>query len=302
MHVLVTGGTGFIGSALVPALLEEGHSVTVFTRQSLAHRGALHYVSSFDAITEPVDAVINLAGASLADQRWSDAYKQEMLDSRVGVTDALVTWMQSQSAPPKVLLSGSAIGYYGSSEDKVFDEAWPPGTGFAASLCQQWESAALAAEALGIRVALLRLGVVFDRDGGALDEMLRSFKLGVGSWLGNGDQWLSWVHRWDVVRAIVFLLEHGDASGPFNLSSPNPVTHRQFCDVVSARQRVLFKLGVPSLVIRAMVGEMADELLLSGQQVLPNRLTALGYQFAFPSLDGAILDIRSKVSPARRLR
>ena len=305
MHILVTGGTGFIGQALLPALQQQGHTVTVLTRQHLsdraADRGSVTYVQQLDAVPLPVHAVINLAGASLADRRWSDAYKAEMVASRVGTTDSLISWMSQQPTPPGVLLSGSAIGWYGASQEAVFDEQSPPGAGFAAALCQQWESAAQAATSLGTRVALLRLGVVFDRDGGALQEMLRSFKFGVGSWLGSGHQWLSWVHRWDVVRSILFLLEQSDASGAFNIVAPEAVTHRQFCEIASGRSPTLFNMGVPNFVARALVGEMADELLLSGQRVTPAALTAVGFTFAFPSLDGALVDIQAKVAPRRNL-
>lgn len=301
MHILVTGGTGFIGQALLPALQQQGHAITVLTRQELSDSDTITYVRDLDAVALPVHAVINLAGASLADRRWSDAYKAEMVASRVGTTDRLVDWMSRHSAPPGVLLSGSAIGWYGASEEAVFDEQSPPGTGFAAELCQQWESAAEAAVPLGTRVALLRLGVVFDRDGGALQEMLRSFKFGIGSWLGSGRQWLSWVHRWDVVRSILFLLADDRASGAFNIVAPEAVTHRQFCDIASGRRPTLFNMGVPSFVARALVGEMADELLLSGQRVTPAALSSSGYQFAFPSLDGALVDIQAKGAPRRCL-
>jgi uncharacterized protein (TIGR01777 family) len=301
MHILVTGGTGFIGQALVPALQQGGHTVTVLSRQALKNREGLSYVKEFDEIRSPVDAVINLAGASLADRRWSDTYKAEMVASRVGTTDRLVAWMSQQATPPGVLLSGSAIGWYGASEDAVFDEKSPPGSGFAAELCQQWESAAEAAVSLGTRVALLRLGVVFDRDGGALQEMLRSFKFGVGSWLGSGHQWLSWVHRWDVVRSMLFLLEDSRARGAYNIVAPEAVTHRQFCDIASGRRPTLFSMGVPGFVARALVGEMAEELLLSGQHVAPVALTTLGYQFEFPGLDGALVDIQAKETPRRSL-
>lgn len=296
MHVLVTGGTGFIGSALVPALLAAGHSVTILSRRAHDDAASVRYVTALAAITEPVDAVINLAGASLAAKRWTTAYKAEMLDSRVGSTRELVAWFGRQDTPPAVLVSGSAIGWYGDSLTAGFTEDSPPGAGFAAELCQQWESAALAAEHLGVRVVLLRLGVVFGRDGGALTEMLRSFRFGVGSWVGSGRQWLSWVHRRDVVESILFLLAKDDASGAFNISAPRPVTHREFAEAAAERKPTLFSAAVPGPLLRVMVGEMAEELLLKGQRVLPERLKAAGYSFRFASLEAALADILGRSS------
>lgn len=294
MHVLVTGGTGFIGSALIPELLQRGHQVTVLTRSARAGESGLSYTTDLYAITEPVDAVVNLAGASLADRRWSSRYKQVMRDSRVGLTERLVEWMATLETPPTVLLSGSAIGYYGASDTAVFDERGAPGTGFAADLCRDWEAAAMAANRLHCRVALLRLGVVFDRDGGALEQMMQSFRLGVGSWVGRGSQWLSWVHRADVVAAILFLLSHADATGPFNIVAPGAVTHRQFCDVLASQKPVLFKAGVPAWLMRTMLGEMADELLLNCQRVEPTALREHGFAFTFAQLDAALDDILSR--------
>lgn len=294
MHILVTGGTGFIGSALIPALKRRGDRVTVLSRKSRQNTRDVAYVQQLTDIETPVDAVINLAGASLAAKRWSDRYKAEIVASRVGLTERLVSWMKAQPQSPKVLLSGSAIGYYGTSGTTTFTEASLPGTGFAAELCQAWESAASVADDGATRVVQLRLGVVFDRDGGALQEMMRSFRFGVGSWVGSGSQWLSWVHRADVVRAILLLLEDERAQGPFNVVAPNALTHRQFCETLSARKPTLFSAGVPGFLLRAMVGEMADELLLNGQRVLPEKLEALGFEFRFESLDSALIDILSR--------
>lgn len=294
MHVLVTGGTGFIGSALVPELIKRDYLVTVLTRDTQAMRPGMDFVQTLEAIASPVDAVINLAGASLAERRWTEAYKAEMVASRAGLTQGLVAWMKGQACPPGVLISGSAVGFYGTSPDTVFDEHSPPGGGFSAELCQAWESAAGVYEGDAARVATLRLGVVFDRDGGALTEMMRSFRLGVGSWLGSGAQWLSWVHRADVVRAILHLLDDPNARGPFNVVAPMPVTHRDFCKILSARRRTLFNVGVPAPLMRLLLGEMADELLLEGQKVLPTRLLESGYDFRFSSLDSALIDILSR--------
>jgi len=297
MHVLITGGTGFIGKALVPALLAQGTTVTVLSRLPRESSADLRYVTDLGQVKASVDAVINLAGASLADKRWSEAYKAEIVASRVQLTQGLVDWMASLVTPPKVLLSGSAIGYYGHSDDAEFSEQSPAGAGFSADLCQQWESAALRAEAFGTRVVLLRLGVVFDRDGGALDAMMQSFKMGVGSWVGSGKQWLSWVHRWDVVRAIQHLLASEQAVGAYNVTAPHPVTHKVFAKILAARKPTLINIGVPAFAMRLLVGEMANELLLEGQRVLPTRLTDAGFTFNFGSLDSALIDILSRTKP-----
>lgn len=288
MHVLVTGGTGFIGSALVPALVDRGDTVTVLSRRRRTTSNNVHYVTSLDAITESVDAVINLAGASLAEKRWSRRYKAVMLASRIDTTTRLVQWMNAQKTPIKVLLSGSAIGYYGCSELATFTEKSRAGVGFSAELCQSWERAALPAESAHTRVVLMRLGVVFDAGGGALTEMLRSFSLGVGSWVGSGRQWLSWIHRLDVVRAMLFLLERDHLSGPVNLVAPGAVTHREFCSVASRVKPVFCQLGVPAFALRLLVGEMADELLLRGQRVQAGVLAANGFRFSHETLLSAL--------------
>ena len=295
MHALVTGGTGFIGSALVPALKRHGYSVTVLTRTPRESAPEVNYVTQLEDVKQPVDAVINLAGASLAAKRWSESYKAQIVASRVAFTERLVKWMLSQSQIPSTFLSGSAIGYYGDRGEEVVNEGSHRGQGFSAELCEMWESAALALDKReDCRVCVLRTGVVFDRDGGALTEMIRSFRFGVGTWLGSGEQYLSWIHRADVVRAVLFLLDEPRAVGAVNLVAPHPVTHRDFCRTLSARKPTLLNLGVPDFAARLLVGEMADELLLSGQRVEPRALQNLGFNFRFESLDSALIDIVSR--------
>lgn len=293
MHYLITGGTGFIGTALTEALLREGHAVTVLTRQSRQGRGPLGYVTSLDTIpaTTRFDAVVNLAGASLAGARWSDAYKREIVSSRVTTTEQLVAFMRRLDAPPAVLLSGSAIGYYGHHGDEPLTEDGAVVPGFSQDLCQRWEAAAMAASDLGTRVCLLRFGVVLDRDGGAMLELAKSFQFGVGSWIGSGKQWLSWVHRRDVVAAIQFLQQRDDLSGPFNITAPEPVTSRGFCAAMQRHKRTVISAPVPAPVIRLLVGEMADELLLNGQRVLPAALETAGFHFSLPTIDAALDEI-----------
>lgn len=296
MHYLITGGTGFIGSALIDALVADDHQVTVTTRQRLADKARCRYVSTPEDVPSGArfDAVINLAGASLAGKRWTQRYKQEIIASRLDTTRQLVALLERLEHKPRSLLSASAIGYYGHHGDEMLTEDGAGNPGFSRSLCLDWEAEAMAAADLGSRVCLLRFGVVLDRDGGALVEMARPFQFGIANWLGSGRQWLSWVHRHDVVAAIRFLDERQDLSGPFNITAPEPVTSRGFCDAMKRQKRTLLTAPVPAPVMRLMVGEMADELLLRGQRVVPARLQAAGFEFAFPRLDEALADILAK--------
>ncbi len=290
MHYLITGGTGFIGTALIETLLRDGHSVTVLTRQSRQSRGPLTFVSSLDGIPSDTrfETVVNLAGASLAGARWSAAYKREIIASRLTTTEALVALFQRLEQPPAALLSASAIGYYGHHGDEPLTEEGAIAPGFSQELCRDWEAVAMGAADLGTRVCLLRFGVVLDYGGGAFVEMARSFQFGVGSWLGSGKQWLSWVHRQDVIAAIRFLQQRSDLSGPFNVTAPEPVTSRGFCRAMQRHKRTVFSAPVPAPVVRLLVGEMADELLLNGQRVVPARLEAAGFRFELPTLDVAL--------------
>lgn len=303
MRVLVTGGTGFIGAKLCQKLLASGHQLVILTREpsdavasfrdAQLNLGECQFIESFDDIshTAQLDAVINLAGASLADKRWTPSYKQEILSSRLQTTHALLELLKRLRDKPKVMLSASAIGYYGHHGDESLDESGATVAGFSQELCQRWEHAALEAQSLGIRVCIMRLGVVFDARGGAFVKMARPFRFGIANWVGDGRQWLSWVHRDDVVRAMQFLLERGDLEGSFNITAPNPVTHRGFCEEMVRYTRVLVTLPIPGPLLRVLLGEMAQELLLNGQRVLPKALQDAGFKFEYASLEKAIADI-----------
>lgn len=290
MRVLVTGGTGFIGAALTEALLADGAELTILSRTSRGGRSRCRFIQSLDEIaaTEQIDAVINLAGASLAARRWTAAYKHEIVASRMDTTRQVVDLLARLDRPPAVLLSASAIGYYGHHGDECLTESSEVSPGFAQTLCSDWEALALQAQQSGVRVCLLRLGVVLDSAGGALVEMAKSFRFGVASWLGSGQQWLSWVHRRDVIRAIQFLLARDDLQGPFNITSPAPATGRDFATALQAHHRTFIRAGVPGPVMRLLVGEMAGELLLRGQRVVPQRLLAAGFDFVYPDLGLAL--------------
>ena len=293
MRVLLTGGTGFIGVPLVQALRASGHEVLVLSRQALADHPHCRFVQSLDQLPdlEPLDAVINLAGASLAARRWNAAYKREIVASRMDITQEVLDLLARLERPPEVLLSASAIGYYGHHGDERLTEESSATPGFAQQLCSDWEALAVQAQSLGVRVCLLRLGVVLDEGGGALQEMATSFRFGVASWLGSGDQWLSWVHRQDVIGAIQFLLARDDLQGPFNITAPEPVTGRDFALALQAHHRTFLRAGVPAPVARLLVGEMAEELLLNGQRVLPHRLEEAGFAFGYRDLSAALAAI-----------
>jgi uncharacterized protein (TIGR01777 family) len=293
MRILLTGGTGFIGSALTESLLASGNEVIILSRQAQDDRLKCRSIRSLQEIQETaeLDAIINLAGASLAARRWSTIYKREIIASRVDTTCGLLDLCKRLKRPPKVLLSASAIGFYGHHGEECLTESSPVTPGFAQQLCSDWESLALQAQQLGMRVCLLRLGVVLDSGGGALVEMTKSFHLGVASWLGSGKQWLSWVQRQDVIRAIQLLLQRDDLQGPFNITSPQPVTSRDFAGALEAHHRTFGRAGVPATFLRLLIGEMAEELLLNGQRVMPERLQAAGFEFTYPDLQSALAAI-----------
>jgi len=289
MHILLTGGTGFIGNALVPHLLTQKHTLTILSRSSHTDTEGCRYIQDLGELADnaQIDAVINLAGASLAGARWTASYKREIVDSRLETTRQLVACMTRLQVPPAVLLNASAIGYYGHGDQPVTEKD-SAGEGFSADLCSRWEEAALQAEALGTRVCLCRFGVVLDAGGGAFEELFRPFRFGLANWIGSGHQWLSWVHRSDVVAALTFLLDHSELSGPFNVTAPEPVTGRGMCDAIKHQRKTLLTAPVPATVMRIMLGEMADELLINGQKVLPERLTHSGFTFSYPTIKKAL--------------
>ncbi|MEC8159186.1 MAG: TIGR01777 family oxidoreductase [Pseudomonadota bacterium] len=293
MKVFVTGGTGLIGRALVKRLLMDGHDITVLTRQTLGSSEAVTYISSIDDLNIRQDIVVNLAGAGLADRRWSPAYKKEIRASRIDLTQELVSRLRNIGMP-NVFISGSAIGFYGESKEREFSETDEVGSGFSADLCRDWEASVSDIGREGTRCVLLRTGVVLDKALGAYPQMTQSFRFGVASWMGQGDHWLSWIHLADMVGAIMHCIQNEGVSGPVNMTAPNPVTHRTFSDEVRSVTTTVMGMGMPEWVIRLVVGEMAAELLLTGQRVMPTKLLSTGYDFQFVALKDTVADLEAQ--------
>jgi len=286
VRVLVTGGTGFIGQAVCHALRGAGHTVTIVSRDPAHASGT---AVGWDAVGQAVgaaDALVNLAGEPIAG-RWGPARKEAILQSRVNATRALVDAAEAAAQRPGVLVSASAVGYYGARDDELLDETAGPGTGFLAEVCQAWEHEASRAETLGLRVVRLRIGMVLAGDGGALARMLPPFRAFVGGRLGSGQQWMSWIHRGDLTGLVVEAVANEGYRGAVNATAPQPVRNREF---VAALGRVLVRpatVPVPGVVLRLALGEMAD-MLLTGQRVLPRAAERLGYRWQYPEVLGAL--------------
>jgi uncharacterized protein (TIGR01777 family) len=303
MKIFMTGGTGFVGRNLTKRLAQQGHELTVLTRSMKTSlpppRGASYLVGNpveKGAWQEKVSGhagVINLAGSSIF-KRWTDAYKKEIRDSRVLTTQNLVEALSGRKSQNSFLFNTSAVGYYGFHEGEELDEASPPGADFLASLAQEWESTALKAEGYGVRVILLRFGIVLGRDGGALKQMIPVFKKYMGSPIGSGTQWFSWIHVLDLANIYSFLLEHEDLSGPVNCTSPAPVQNREMTKILGeVLGKPTFMPAVPGFIIRAVLGEFGS-VVLKGQRVLPKKLLEKGFRFQFPDLRGALKEITAE--------
>lgn len=296
MRIAITGASGLIGTALTRRLRDDGHDVAPVVRHAPRDNEigwSIEEQRIEDGAFDGIDAVVHLAGAGIGDKRWTDEYKREILTSRTVGTALVAKAVTEGENGPSVLLSGSAIGIYGSSPDVTFDERSPTGTGFLAEVCEAWEAAAAPATGEGARVVLLRTGVVLSAEGGALKKQLPLFKLGLGGKMGSGDQWQSWIHIDDEVRAIVHLLT-SSVEGPVNLTAPSPVTNAEFTDTLGdVLGRPTF-LPIPKFGPKLLLGaELADNLLFSGQKVVPSVLKSDGFTFGHPSLEGALRDLLS---------
>ena len=297
MKILVTGSTGLVGTALVSALAGAGHTVCRLVRPETKSTSGLK--DGFDVAWNPMtgelggaavgaDAVVNLAGAPIADKRWTAQRKPLLRSSRVDATRALVTALAKMNARPRVLVSASAIGYYGNRGDEILSEESAPGNDFLSERTREWEAETVKAEALGIRVVRARIGIVLARDGGALPKMMAPFKLGVGGRIGNGKQWTSWVTLEDTVAILKLALEQGAVRGAINVTAPNPVRNAEFTKALGAALHRPAIFPVPAFVLRLAMGEMADALLLASQRVMPKALEKLGHKFLQPGLSSAL--------------
>jgi uncharacterized protein (TIGR01777 family) len=295
MNLVIAGGTGFIGSALCDKLAQQGHTLTVLTRSpSPAPMSNKKWITwnpesggAWEQAVEGADGVINLAGEPIAGKRWTEAQKERIRSSRINATRALVRAISKAKQKPKILLNGSAIGYYGPHGDETLTEETRPGDDFLSRVCIDWEEEAKKAESDGLRVIRLRTGVVLGKGGGALAKMVPPFKLFAGGPLGSGKQWMSWIHIEDEVGLIQFLLENQDARSAFNATAPNPVTMKEFCKTLGTVLHRPSWAPVPAFALRLLLGEMA-EMLLTGQRVLPEKAQKMRYAFKYPNLLNAL--------------
>jgi len=303
MRLILAGGTGFIGRALRESLVREGHEVLILTRQSsLENQPGVRTRYRFwnppeggtwESELEGMEGVINLAGEPVVGKRWSREQKEKILDSRLNTTRALVEAMKKTKKKPFFLLNASATGYYGPREDETLTEETAGGDDFLAQTCRLWEEEAYRAENLGIRVVCLRIGIVLEKDGGALGKMLLPFQLGLGGPLGTGRQWMSWIHREDLIGLIHLILEKKEIRGAVNGTAPRPVRMKEFAKTLGSTLHRPAFFPVPGFGLKILLGEMAD-ILLTGQRVEPARALGAGYPFKFSELETALKEILRK--------
>ncbi|MGH7816595.1 MAG: TIGR01777 family oxidoreductase [Candidatus Binatia bacterium] len=296
MKLLVTGASGFIGTALCRQLLDRGHTLTLLTRHKPPEAATgvkrwLHWtpgtLRDWDTELDGADGVINLAGEPIADKKWTATQRRRIEKSRVDTTHVLVQGCAKAKQKPKFLINASAVGYYGPHGDELVTEETPPGTDFLSLLCRNWEEEALRAERFGMRVVRLRTGIVLGPGGGALEKMVPPFKWFSGGPLGSGKQWMSWIHLADHVRLILHIIDNHQAAGPINATAPNPVRNKEFSRALG---KVLHRpswMPVPGFVLRIGLGDMAD-MLLTGQRVVPAAAQKLGFEFRYPNLPEAL--------------
>ena len=302
MRVLITGATGLVGTALAESLKRDGHDVCRLLRKKSDEQETKHGCDvewdpksgTFGSAADNSDAVVNLAGAPIADGRWTDDRKEVLRNSRIATTRGLVAAMEKTSPRPKVLVSASAIGYYGDRGDEILTEASGPRAGFLSRLAEEWEAEALKARSLGSRVVLARFGIILAREGGALPPIMIPFKIGAGGKLGSGTQWMSWIALEDVVRILRFVIEDEAIPGAVNVVAPQPVTNLQFTEILAKAMHRPKLFAAPGFALRTVLGEMADEMLLASQRVVPEALQKNGYQFVHSDLRSALAAILKK--------
>jgi uncharacterized protein len=303
MKIFITGGTGFVGTSLTKALTARGHQVTLLTRAIKPGRllppgasfleGNPKEPGPWQKSVGEHQAFINLAGASIF-SRWTETSKREMRDSRILTTRNLVSALADRKGQETVLLSTSAVGFYGFHEDEEITEETPPGSDFLALMALDWEAEARRAEAFGVRVIRCRFGIVLGERGGALDQMIPLFSKGLGSPLGSGRQWFPWIHQQDLARIFLFLLEQKEAAGPINCTTPNPVRNKEMTRILAeVLGKPAFLPAVPGFLLKIIMGEFGN-VLLKGQKVLPKKLIGLGFHFEFPELKAALQNLLKK--------
>lgn len=289
MKIIITGASGFIGSALVPFLQSKGHTVVPLARKSSKDSNGSNWdpdKGDVDlSLLEGADAVINLSGESIAKQRWSTVVKSRLRRSRLHATRTLVETFDKLKNPPKLFINASAVGFYGNRGHELLGEDSPGGTGFLSELAREWETLASRAQNDKTRVVLTRFGAVLDPSGGALQKMLVPFSKGLGGPLGDGTQYMSWVALEDVIGAISFILENSTLKGPINIVAPNPVTNKEFTNVLAGALNKKPFFHVPAFALNLLVGEMAKEVLLISERAVPAKLLQAGYTFKYPSLE-----------------
>ncbi|HXH24317.1 MAG TPA: TIGR01777 family oxidoreductase [Vicinamibacterales bacterium] len=304
MHIVIAGGTGLLGRALARAALAAGHRITILSRRP-RHPHAVHWPAAegdraWWRVVDGCDAVVNLAGAPIAERRWTAARKEEIRRSRIDSTRAIVAAIRAVERPPAVLLNASAIGIYGPRGDEAVTEETPPGRDFLADVCQEWERAALEAaaprpgSAHGTRVVLLRTGLVLDRHGGALPRLALPFRFCAGGPLGSGQQYMSWIHRDDWTALVMSAMLAPGLAGAINLTAPSPVRNAEMARTLGRVLRRPSFVRTPAFALRLALGEMADAMILTGQRVLPARAQAHGFAFRFPELEAALRDLYSE--------
>jgi uncharacterized protein (TIGR01777 family) len=296
---LITGGSGFIGSSLIPVLLDKGYKITVLSRE--AEKTKQQFDNKIETITrigaisgrDHFDVVINLAGQGIAYKKWSDKIQKQLRASRVDTTKDLIAYFQRATVKPTVFISGSATGFYGLKGDEELSERSIGDRSFSSRLCKDWEAAAKKAEELDIRTCYLRTGIVLEKNGGALAKMLPPFKFGLGGPMGSGKQFMSWIHRDDLVAMICHIIDTESLSGPVNGTAPTPVNNKTFSKALGkALNRPAF-MPLPGFVLKMLMGDMGKELLLCGQRVLPVKAQESGFKFKYPELDDALNAILS---------
>jgi uncharacterized protein (TIGR01777 family) len=295
MKILITGGTGLIGSNLCKTLIAEYQNIdiTIFTRNALLTRDTsnvqIKYIDNFNNLDNDYNVIINLAGEPINKGRWTDNKKARIFSSRIDITRKLIEYINKLEKKPELFICGSAIGFYGSHQSQIFTEdSKAADNGFTHQLCGEWENIANEAKDYGVRVVNLRTGIVLAKEGGILKEMLLPFKLGLGCQIGDGKAWMSWIHIKDLCNMIMYIINNKTIEGPVNGAAPNPVQNRDFSKMLAkALKRPMF-LTMPSFIVKIIFGEMGETLLLNGQRVLPNKITKAGYSFEFGNLNKAL--------------